>query len=306
MNCYMNCYIYGAGQMYNRIISQVKSQDGLFIRGVVTTETPEHLSIDSYHRYSACEVNWKEAELVIIAVEKWMEIAEILHGFGVSDDKIIRGNVFLNPCFNLKDYISVRKSMPTIISNTCLGGRVYKELGLKMRSPTINCICLNDDEYINFIMSIENCMSKEMHVLENKADYYHENSYNREYFMAAGEVGENCKWLFPHDDVDTAISNWNRRKERINYNNLTYLMIAFSDDGARKFDALKVSRKLGFYYKNLGLESIIYTPEWNNPEIQRKYDYNYVMYVHRYATNIERMSRINWIEFLLDNNYLRW
>ena len=48
-------------------------------------------------------------------------------------------------------------------------------------------------------------------------------------------------------------------------------------------------------------------PEWENPVIRKKYGFHFAMYVHRYVTNNEHISPINWIKFLNgEDNYLRF
>ena len=303
----IDCYIYGAGNMYNRLRCIIKQITEINIIGVITSEATNYELIDGYKRYDLRNVDFGEADYVIIAVEFWPEIANVLKEHNVEEEKILLWRAFFNPDFDIQDYLKLKKSNPTIISNTCLAGRIYKELGLKMLTPTINAGCLSDRDYLQFMKNLKNYAKGEMKPLREKEVYYNPNTYNREFFMASGVLCEECKWLFPHDDIQVAIDNWNRRKCRINYRNISYLMIISSDEGAREFDKFDVERKIGFYYKDLGLKNVIYTPDWNNPEIRRKYDYNYVIYVHRYATNAESISRINWVKFLGNrDDYLRW
>lgn len=304
----MDCYIYGAGQMYNRIVSRIRLHNELNILGVVTTDIPQYDRIDSYKRYSALEVEWNAADYVIIAVEDWKPIYKILSSYGVPEDRVINGKIFELPYFEFSDYITLKNSRPSIISNTCLGGRVYKELAVKMYSPFINLAAESDESYISFLKEFRESNVLEIQPYLPQEDPTYSGIYNnRKVFINKAIVDGKYPLLIPHDDLDVCIHNWKKRRTRLNYTNLSVLMIAFSDNGAYEFEELNYDRKICFYYKDLGLKSLVYTPEWNNREIQMQFDYNYQMFVHRYATNIEGHGRVNWINFLLGKDeYLRW
>ena len=303
----MKCYIYGAGCMYNRIMGRVHLSADVNVMGVITTDPPVSRTLDGYQRMRADDADWHDVDYVIIAVEDWKPIFSIITEYGVPDEKILNGKVFELPYFNLRDYLQLKSSRPSIVSNTCLGGRVYKELGLEMHTPCINAVCLDDKQYIDFLKDFKTLTDRDIVPIKQDERISYPGTYNREFFMPQGDLGGKIKWCFPHEDIDIALSNWNRRRKKINYENISCLMIPFSDEGAFEFDQLEVERKLGFYYKDLGLKSVVYTPEWNDPDVQRSYDFNYVMFVHRYATNVEGKGRVNWIDFLRGSNtYLRW
>ena len=303
----MDCFIYGCGCLYNRILPVIRMCDEINVLGVVTTDKPETPAIDGFKRLQANETDWESADLVIIAIEDWREVFNELSRSGLPDEKIMLGKVFELPYFDLNEYMQVKYCRPSIISNSCLGGRVYKEMGLKALTPCVNAICFDDDSYIRFIKNLSIYKDVDIRPLKSNINERFAGTYNREYFIPKGIVGDEIIWHFPHDDMDKAIYNWNRRKSRINESNLFYLMIAFSDEGAYAFDRLDTEKKICFYYRDLGLKSVVYTPEWNNIDVQRNYDYNYVMFVHRYATNMEGRTRMNWISFLNGKkSFLRW
>lgn len=66
-------------------------------------------------------MNKNEMDYIIIAVQKWREIADILIQYEIDEEKIIRSTVFYYPNFNLDDYLRLKKSNVTILSNFCLG-----------------------------------------------------------------------------------------------------------------------------------------------------------------------------------------
>lgn len=101
---------------------------------------------------------------------------------------------------------------------------------------------------------------------------------------------------------------WNQRRHRVNFDNIIALMIIITDDEAYEFDKIPIERKLGFYYKDLNLQSVLYTPEWNNTSLYYRYDFRYPNFIHRfYARNSEMLGRIDWIRFLTGkSDFLRY
>lgn len=50
-------------------------------------------------------------------------------------------------------------------------------------------------------------------------------------------------------------------------------MTLFSEDAAYEFDQLPIKHKMGFFWKNLGLDSVVYMPEWENPQTRGMFGY---------------------------------
>ena len=142
------CYIYGIGMQYNLLSSHLKAyQDRIKILALVTTESQGITHLDGKDVIRPWDMKIDEMDYVIVAMSQYKEVFEILKEMGISD-RILRSDIFSIPNFVLEDYLQLRESRPSILSNTCLAGFVYHELGLKMLSPTINVRCEN---YIQFL-----------------------------------------------------------------------------------------------------------------------------------------------------------
>lgn len=295
------------GQEYNRLTSYLIYYRELFnILGIVTTNK-ERKVIDGYKCITIEEMNLSYMDYILIAVADWQEVKDSLKQFGINDDQMIRSNVFYNPFFDFDEYIKLRNNKISILSNFCVGGMIYKELGLKMRSPTIDMYCLGDD-YINFLKNYEELLKGEMREYISK-DYI-KGTMGYEYFTPKGILDNQIIWYFNHNqNASDAIDKWNERVKRFNFENVVALMTIQTDEEAYKFNELPIKKKLGIYYKDLTLESVIYCPYWNESNVRFHYRGNWPAYANRYMTNIydNVPGAIDWIKFLNgDKNFKRF
>ena len=300
-------YIYGAGNLYNRLINHFrKCKDSLKILGIVTSLPTPYKEIDGYDCFTVENVDFGGVDFVIIAVEKWREIFHILLEKGVSEESIIRGSVFELTDFDFEEYVELKRSSVSILSNCCLGGMVYKKLGLKVTSPTINMYCAGQG-YLKFLRKYEYYMNCEMKKLDGQ--YYIDGTLAREAFYLRGILGNEIIWNFNHSsNAHETIAQWNEHKARLNYANIAVIMTIQSDEDAFRFEELKIEKKLGIYYKQLDLEHVVYIPEWqDNYDAILKYDGNWTDFANDYMMGANGyIPPVNWIKFLLgDSSFQR-
>lgn len=298
------CYVYGIGKQYNVLSSYLKIyQDKIRVLALVTTEPQLITYLDGKKIIRPWEMDIDKADYVIVAMKRYKEVFGILKEMGASG-KILRSDIFSIPNFVLEDYMKVRKSRPSILSNTCIGGFIYNDLGLEILSPTISMRCRN---YIQFLKNYKFYLSMDIKAKEN--EYLCDELYFGEAFAPKGTFGDSVCWWFLHaEDGIAEAEKWNRRRKYVNYDNIIALMSIVTDDEAYEFDKLPIKKKLGFYHKDLKLESILYTPEWSDAAVQYKYHYRYEGFIHKYyARNVEGVGRIDWIKFLNgEKSFLRF
>lgn len=304
----LKCYIYGAGMEYNRL----KSYIGLYkneieIIGIVTTRKQNFSYMDGFPCITIDKINAGEYDYVIIAVRNWKEVGGILKEYGITEEKWIRSTVFYCPYFDLHEFLKLKKSRVSILSNFCLGGFVYKELGLKVLSPTINMFCLGED-YIEFLKHYKDYLSMDIQPYNEVNQEYIRGTLNRERFIPKGIIGSRIVWYFNHDDTpEDAIANWNRKRKEVNFDNIAAIMIIQSDEEAYRFEELDIDKKIGVYYRNLPLKSVVFCSEWEqNAKLRRQFDFNWPKYANRYMTNWNMLGRVDWIRFLNGKKYLRY
>ena len=300
-------YIYGGGNRYNALSAYLSAYDSLIdIEGIVTTKKQPYAYIDGIKCITVDEINAEAVDYIIIAANAWYEIMNILRNKGVSEKKIIRAEVFQLPNFHFESYLKVKNESFSILSNNCLAGVIYKELGLKSLTPTINMNCFGMD-YIEFLSNYEYYCSQEIRAYTTKEYIENPNLYHN--FVPRGIINDKITFYFTHyKNEDEGIAVWKKGTEQMNCQNVVALAALQSDEEAYAFDKLPIKRKLGFYYKNLGLDNVVYVDEWN--DLNKRYhhagDWS-AFVVHYFSNSFEYISHINWIKFLCgQKDYLRF
>ena len=126
---------------------------------------------------------------------------------------------------------------PTIISQNCIGGVLYHELGLQFLSPTVNLFMVNED-FIKFCENLQYYISLDITPYEGEI--------KRNYPL--GMCGD-IVWYFVHyNSFEEAKKKWNDRKERVNMNNI--YIIATDRDGFNS-ELLERFKKLPYENKKL-------------------------------------------------------
>lgn len=128
----------------------------------------------------------------------------------------------------------------TIFSSNCIGGVISSELGVRFNSPFVN-LWLYPNDYIKFLKNPKkyiNC----------KLEFCKEENIN----YPIGVLDDIKIYFYHYKDQKDAELAWNRRKERINFDNL---YVIFTDrDGCTyqnlvEFDNLPYKNKIVFTHK---------------------------------------------------------
>ena len=295
-----NVALWGIGQGYNKFTSL----HGHKLVNVVVL-------VDSYRTYYSKIDNipvitpnkladFKFDYLIITTYDNTIfnEIQKKAIKLGFHRDLILPLRIFEISFFNFNDYIKIKDSNISILSDYCFAGFLYRRLGLRFNSPTINMFADNDN-YFKFISNLDK-------YLNTPIKEYKANAWAGVYSYNQGII-DDVVWQFNHYTYcDEAIKKWEERKKRFNSNNYVIIMTIQSDEMARKFDKLNHPYKIGFYWKDLGLKSIVVLKEWNSPEFRKKYEFCFSGYVNILAYDGDTSIAINWLNFLLHKkNYLR-
>lgn len=132
----------------------------------------------------------------------------------------------------------------TLISNHCMGGIMYHDLGIQFQSPTINLKIL-PDEYIEFVEHLEYYLLQKV-----------EHAPEMEGAFPVGKIaridGDGYIYFVHYHNFEDAVSKWETRTKRINWDNIIILMTA--RDGCeyttlQRFEALPYKRKVCFTLK---------------------------------------------------------
>ena len=107
---------------------------------------------------------------------------------------------------------------PTIISNNCIGGVIYHNLGLRFLSPTVNLFVKSDD-YLTFCKNLKYYSS---------CDIVQVDDIDRDYpvgrIVPLDHNHKEITIFFQHyKSFDDARKKWIERYHRINWNNIFYI-----------------------------------------------------------------------------------
>lgn len=118
----------------------------------------------------------------------------------------------------------------TIISNNCWGGHVYDRYALQYRTPTVG-LWIPSADYLKFVGDLKGYLEKDLvqisyrecHVKDILIEREKQGRYDKklEEFII-GRLGDIDIIFLHYDSFIDAKEKWNRRKMRINYDNIIY------------------------------------------------------------------------------------
>ena len=125
----------------------------------------------------------------------------------------------------------------TILSSNCAAGIIYNRLGMKFLTPTIN-MWFKQGDFIKFCTNLQ-------HYLDTDLEFVESSEYN---FPVAKL--DDIYLYFNHSKAkEEAEESWNKRKKRINYDNLYILMYDrgnLSKDEYLKLNQINCKNKVVF------------------------------------------------------------
>lgn len=164
------------------------------------------------------------------------------------------------PILYRKSRKKLQNSDFTIISDNCWGGRVYQELGIQYNSPFIGLFIMSPD-YLKLVKDLRHYMSQELVFTDNS-------KYTGKVKYPIGLLSDIEIHFLHYSSEEEARSKWNRRKERMNWDNIFF---KFNDNDKcnyeliKEFDNLDYKSKVIFSSKKFSdIRSLIYFKEREN------------------------------------------
>lgn len=142
----------------------------------------------------------------------------------------------------------LENSNASIICSNCLGGYIYHWLGIQFQSPFINLWQTNED-FIAMLENLETFLSSSVKEVRDSGEDY-----------PVGEVNGIRIYFMHYDNFDDAIRTWNKRKERIDFDNMGIMFSNFDGDEKilERFEALPFKHKVVFVDKPCDYKSAFY------------------------------------------------
>lgn len=132
----------------------------------------------------------------------------------------------------------------SIISQQCIGGIIYHDMGMKFLSPTIN-LYLEAKDFIEMVENLEEYMEMPINVKEENG-------------LVIGELGKLRVIFLHYDKIDEAKEKWEERKKRILWDKIFVICTdrdGFDDECFERFKKLKYPKAL-----------ITRNPKWKDEE----------------------------------------
>lgn len=191
-------------------------------------------------------------------------VRKILELLNISLEKVIPARAFCLPSFDLNRYIKVRESRISIIANHCWGGYTYNNLGMQFLSPFIN-LFVEPEDYLKLLNDFDYYMELPLHYIREE----YEPRLKRNYPV----IGlEDVVLHFNHyTDFDSAVDIWNKRKSRINKDNLLVEMAIGRHEDIEKFSALPFQYKIGLTTIPCREKGVLYCPIPSEDYLENKY-----------------------------------
>lgn len=158
----------------------------------------------------------------------------------------------------------------TILCSNCVGGVLYHRLGKEFLSPTINMFFTNPD-FAEFCLHLDYYLAQKLHFIETEYDFPVAE------LIGDGNEIQTITLYFNHDKIiEEAEEKWERRKKRINRENL-YIMLYnldnISDEKIKELEAVECKNRVIFTATPLPDISWSYYIE---PNMKAQYPYAYL------------------------------
>lgn len=218
------CIIYGIGQAYEKFINLIKFEEHKGNINVVGFTSNDYLyekldgkpyiPLESVHK---CKYDY----MILISVNPYEDKMKLQKEYKIPKEKIILAEAFLMPMFDFDKYVSVIEQNISIISQNCWGSWVYHRLGLEFSSPFIKT-WISEEDFWKMCIDLKEYMDQDVQLIK------YEYNYNTQKMYPIGSLKDIEIHFFHEDTIEEALKKWNRRRERINYDNLMF--VGFSED----------------------------------------------------------------------------
>lgn len=164
----------------------------------------------------------------------------------------------LNPYFAGFRRKQLKNKGFTIISNNCWGGHVYRFFAMPYDSPTIGLYFFSAD-YIKFVSNLRYYIEQDLTFIDyTESKYKDELLKNNQLNVPIGKLHDVEIVFLHYHSIEEAQTKWNRRKERIHWDNLYYKMSeqnCCTKEHLEYFDSLDNPNKFVFVTKDYGLKT---------------------------------------------------
>ncbi len=267
------CLIWGTGKCLTDNFSTIRIHEELGnIKVTAVTSNADFLSYGNYPFVKKEFIRTEDYEIIIIMVYDKRVVnkikGEILNK-GFEEYQIIPYHVIGKLGFTFDGYQSLARRTPSIFAPNCWGGITYNYLGLKFCSPLINMFESHTD-YLKLLKKPEHYMQLEL----EPDEMCYECNLKREYpVVKCGDIRLHFNHYVSFEDANRC---WERRKKRIDWDNLFVMDFEEDPDLAQEFSKLPYKRKVCFVTFPANEPSLIYIDYRKSSILKEKLFYEIV------------------------------
>lgn len=169
-----------------------------------------------------------------------------------------RINTFLRNRYNRKQRARLCNTEFSLIASNCNGACILNDLGLPFNSPFVN-LWIKPADFVRMCTDFKNYMEKPLIFIEDS-----------QYDYPVGCIGDVTIYFEHYQSEEDAKTAWERRKDRIHYDNLYFLMTdrdGCTREDMMRFDALPYRNKVIFTHVSENtVGSGVYIPGFENED----------------------------------------
>lgn len=166
------------------------------------------------------------------------DMIKILGMMQISREKFLVGRIFNLPDFDFEQYLRLRESRISIISDNCWGGLTYHSLDYPFLSPFIN-MYVKEGDFGKLMTSFSDYMQMPLEFVRTELNTIKGNVYP---VCHIGDVEIHCNH---YESFEQAKAVWDARKRRLNYQNIFVKMTIETEKELEEFRKIP-QRKIGF------------------------------------------------------------
>ena len=237
-----NILIWEIGREYNdhfNCIRLLELKEQISIVGVTSNDKDITTSIDNYPFVKKEDVKSLDFDYCIVATKNMSLIINEAENLGIEKSKLIPIRVLSIPNIDFNEYIKLKNSHLTIFSPNCWGGHVYHRLGLEFLSPLINMF-EDLDDFNKLMLNLDTYMSYPVEFVKTGYDSGLKNEF------PIGLLNDIPLYFNHYGSLEQAVSCWEKRKKRINKNNILVVSYTTSKKTLYKFEDIPYKNKLIF------------------------------------------------------------
>lgn len=284
--------LWGMGNAFRQHIYAVKYQEmnkQIEVIGV-TSDNDTYTEYYGYKYIPKIKIIETDYDYIVVMAEEnaHKQIIIEAQSLGIDKDNIFNYRVFELYGFDMERYLELKENPPSIFSNNCWGGLTYHSLDMEFTSPLINMFEKAED-YIKLLKDPKKYMEYELELLSTKYDK------NMDINYPIVKCGDITLYFNHYKSFEEAKISWERRKRRINWDNIFVMFHTSKREELEQFLSLSYKKKICFVSFESSEDGVVYV---DNKEYEGKAFWECVVF-----TGDRRYQYYNVFDLLLEGKF---